>query len=99
MNFLILNSINYVGSHYYFNLKVLEDSLNWLDEWESYFDSKNITQDEFLTRSTSEGLRVTIKSTLELSKYLLNDCGFKYVLTNKMNQDRLEVILGNILLL
>lgn len=53
----------------------------------------------FLTRSTSKGLRVTIKSTIELSKYLLNDCGFKYVFTNNINQDHLEVILGNILLL
>jgi len=44
-----------------------------------------------LTQSTADGLRVTIKSMLELSKYLLEKCGFKYVLTYKMNQDRLEV--------
>lgn len=35
---------------------------------------------------------MTMTSTVELTKYLLNECGFKYVLTNKMNQDRLEVI-------
>lgn len=44
-----------------------------------------------MTQNTADGLRVTIKSILELSKYLLEKCGFKYVLTYKMNQDRLEV--------
>jgi len=51
-----------------------------------------ISKEEYLTVSTSEGLRVTLHSTIELTKYLLNDCNFSYVLTNKMNQDKLEVI-------
>jgi hypothetical protein len=50
-----------------------------------------ITKDQFLTKSTAEGLRVTILSTIELSQYLLS-CGFHYVLSNKFNQDPLEVI-------
>lgn len=53
--------------------------------------NKKIHKDEYLTQSTADGLRVTIKSTLELSKYLLEQCEFKYILTCKMNQDRLEV--------
>lgn len=53
---------------------------------------KKINESEFLTKQTVEGLRVTIKSTIELSKYLL-DIGFDYVLSNKMNQDKLEVII------
>jgi len=66
--------------------------LSWLDEWESHFEKGNITQNEFLTRSTAKGLRVTIRSTIDLTNHLLKDIGFKYVLTNKMNQDRIEVI-------
>jgi len=54
--------------------------------------NKKISKDEYLTQNTADGLRVTIKSTLELSKYLIEQCGFKYILTCKMNQDRLEVI-------
>lgn len=53
--------------------------------------NKLISEDEYLTKNTSDGLRVTIKSTIELSKYLLKDCGYNYVLSSKMNQDRLEV--------
>lgn len=51
-------------------------------------------ESEFITTPTADGLRVTMKSTIELSKYLLHS-GFRYVLSNKMNQDRLEVILLN----
>lgn len=50
-----------------------------------------ITQDEFLTQTTAEGLRVTLRSTIEMSRYLLEKCNFTYVLTGKMNQDSLEV--------
>lgn len=31
---------------------------------------------------------------LEISEYLLNQCGFKYVLTGKLNQDLLERFFG-----
>lgn len=65
--------------------------MSWIDEWESHVEKGNITQNEFLTTSTAEGLRVTIRSTIDLTNHLLKDCGFKYILTNKMNQDRLEV--------
>jgi len=41
----------------------------------------------------SQGLRVSIKSITELSNYLLDKVKFKYALTNKMNQDQLEVII------
>lgn len=53
----------------------------------------NICPKEFLTKSTVEGLRVTISSTIDLSKYLLESCGYEYVLTGKMCQDQLEVII------
>jgi hypothetical protein len=55
--------------------------------WTNYVGTK----DQFLTKSTAEGFRVTILSTIELSQYLLS-CGFHYVLSNKFNQDSLEVL-------
>ncbi|KAL5242268.1 hypothetical protein ACI65C_009678 [Semiaphis heraclei] len=75
---------------------VLEETISWLNDWESHFIKGNIKKDEFLTNSTANGLRVTMKSTIDLSKYLLETCDFKYVLTNKMNQDRLEQFFGTI---
>jgi len=55
--------------------------------------NKNITPDEFLTKNTSEGLRVTLRSTIEVSEFLLKECGYSFVLTAKINQDSLEVCL------
>jgi len=53
----------------------------------------SIGSEEFLTKQTAQGLRVTITSTIDLSKYLLETCGYDYVLTGKMCQDPLEVII------
>lgn len=50
------------------------------------------TPSNFLTTQTAEGLCVAILSTLELSRYLLKECNFKYVLSEKFNQDVLEVL-------
>lgn len=52
---------------------------------------KNIEPKDFLTDTTVKGLRVTIQSTIDLSKHLLKNCNFKYVLTGKVCQDPLEV--------
>lgn len=54
----------------------------------------SITKNEFLTKTTTEGLRISLQSTIDLVNYLLNDCNFSYVLTGKLNQDCLEV--GNV---
>ncbi|KAH8036118.1 hypothetical protein HPB51_017929 [Rhipicephalus microplus] len=71
-----------------------ESASAWLDSWEQQVVSGEIHKDLFLTQSTAEGLRVTLKSVRELSIYLLKDCDFKYVLTAKMNQDPLERFFG-----
>ncbi|KAF0684835.1 MADF domain-containing protein, partial [Aphis craccivora] len=73
------------------DFEILENALIFLDNWEHNLLKKKINESEFLTKQTVEGLRVSIKSTIELSNYLL-DIGFHYVLSNKMNQDKLEVI-------
>lgn len=75
----------------FFNFKVLKHALTWLDEWHANLTTNLIREDEFLTISTFEGLKMTIKSTIDLVEYLLNQCGFEYVLTAKINQDCLEV--------
>lgn len=63
-----------------------------MNEWETNLEKGLIKENEFLTRSTSEGLRISLKSTINLVEYLLYDSGFSYVLTAKFNQDSLEVI-------
>lgn len=65
--------------------------MGWKRTGRRYIPQSNIPEVEFLTKSTAEGLRVTIKSIIDLSKHLLEECGFKYGLSSKMNQDRLEV--------
>lgn len=76
------------------DFSVLEAASVWLDSWETEVVKGEISKDVFLTQSTAEGLRVTIKSVRELSVYLLKECGYKYVLTAKMNQDPLECFFG-----
>lgn len=74
------------------DFSVLEAASEWLNSWEDEVVKGGILKCvSFLTQSTAEGLRVTFKSVREIiSVYLLNSCGFKYVLTMKMNQDSLE---------
>lgn len=78
------------------DFQVIKDAMQWLDTWEEERVSGKIHKDFFSTPSTAEGLRVTLKSVVELSNYLLTECGFDYVLTAKMNQDRLECFFGTI---
>ena len=50
-----------------------------------------IPENEFLTKETAHGLRITLTSTLNLCDYLIKKYDFKYLLTGKVNQDNLEV--------
>ena len=71
----------------------LEDACQWLDDWERYIRTLPAPQQkQFLSHQTCRGLRISLSSTLALSKLLLSD-GFSYVLTAKFNQDPLEVTL------
>lgn len=72
-------------------LQVLEDSLEWLNRWELASKKGDIKADEFLTRETAEGLRVTITSTMDMCRYIVEKFGFHYLLTGKVNHDNLEV--------
>jgi len=52
---------------------------------------RNFESDSFASKETYEGLLVTLKTTMDVTEYLINDLGFEYVLTAKLNQDCLEV--------
>ncbi|KAK3926243.1 Transposable element P transposase [Frankliniella fusca] len=50
----------------------------------------------FISESTDLGLLVSLKSTVELSTYLIDDIGFDYVMTARFNQDTIEQFFANI---
>lgn len=68
----------------------------WLDEWEHELVNNAIVKAMFLTKSMSEGLRVTLQSTKDMCTFLTQSCNFGYVLTGKFNQDPIERFFGKI---
>lgn len=68
----------------------LEAFLMFLDDWEQ---SAKEAGGGFISKSTAEGLRVTICSTLSLLKYVTS-LGFKYLMTSRLSQDKLENLFG-----
>jgi hypothetical protein len=46
--------------------QVLQDSLNWLNRWETSLVKKDIALEEFLTKETSQGLRVSLINNYSL---------------------------------
>lgn len=73
------------------NQQFLEEFLNHLDAWE---ECTKTIGGGFLSESTAAGLRVTVKSTLDLLTYLSTTEGFKYLLTCRLSQDKLENFFG-----
>ena len=72
-------------------MQELSDACEWLDNWERYIQTLlEPKRKQFLSRQTCQGLRITLKSVLELTNILLTE-GFDYVLTGKFCQDPLEV--------
>lgn len=67
----------------------MKDFLSWMDEWQK---KTTLNPGHYLTPSTSEGLRVTLWSMIDLSKILREVYKFQYVLTGRINQDPLEVM-------
>ena len=61
----------------------------WLDSWEHHVVQQQQSK-KFLSSQTAQGLRVTLRSSRELTAQLLND-GFSYVMTAAFNQDAAEV--------
>lgn len=67
----------------------LEEFLEFLSRWEQTADKKN-----FLSERTTEGLRVTINSTLGLLSYLHAELGYSYLMTSRLSQDKIENLFG-----
>ena len=59
-----------------------------MEQWERFSIDQGCAQ---LSDSTCFGLKVTLKATLEISSYLIETHGFKYLMTARLNQDSLEV--------
>ncbi|KAL4142571.1 hypothetical protein QTP88_005006 [Uroleucon formosanum] len=92
---LLFSSSMAVGMQFYRNRNekisyILKKQNNLPYSWESKVIDGFISSNEFLTQQTADGLRVTIKSSIKLLKYLLDNCNFSFVLTAKINQDKLE---------
>ena len=66
----------------------LKKRKNSIDTREGNFSAKD-KQKMFLSHQTYEGLLITAKSTVELSRFLLSS-GMKFVLSEKFNQDVVE---------
>ncbi|KAH8036984.1 hypothetical protein HPB51_008032 [Rhipicephalus microplus] len=69
--------------------KCIQNFLTYLDDWETAAGSGG-----FLSRSTAEGLRVTLSSTLHLLRYLTMKLNFSYMMTCRLSQDPLERLFG-----
>ncbi|KYQ47745.1 hypothetical protein ALC60_13219 [Trachymyrmex zeteki] len=61
-------------------------------QWETLLEEGTITKNGFLTRQTAEGLRVTLRSMMDITLYLTNEFNFPCVLSGNINQDSLEVL-------
>lgn len=74
-------------------MQEIEDFLLYLEEWENMYpvEGRKKTRPGFLTWSTLVGLKVSLKGTLELLKYVTEECNFRYLMTARLNQDNLEV--------
>ncbi|XP_043468847.1 uncharacterized protein LOC122502731 isoform X1 [Leptopilina heterotoma] len=73
------------------NYEKLLQFLSWLNDWEQLVFDGKLRREECFTESSTTGLRISIHSTIGLSKDLLEKHGFPYVLTGRINQDPLEV--------
>lgn len=69
----------------------IEDFLNFLVQWEK--DAKKM-QYNFITEQTCYGLKISLKATLEICSFLIDKCGFEYLMTSRLNQDNLDVYLS-----
>ncbi|KAH9383243.1 hypothetical protein HPB48_024360 [Haemaphysalis longicornis] len=71
--------------------QTLKENVTWLNKCCDYIESlPKQRQACFLTKPTSEALRVTLLSTIALVENLLAS-GFRYVLVGNFGQDPLEV--------
>ncbi|KAJ8930644.1 hypothetical protein NQ314_016559 [Rhamnusium bicolor] len=71
--------------------KAIQSFRDYIIEWEKACIKENYN---FLSDSTCHGFKVSLKATLDITKFLIEVCGFKYVMTAKLNEDALERFFG-----
>lgn len=69
-------------------LQAITDFLQYLRDWKTTNESKDFV---FMSNSTYVGFEVTLRTSLEVMKFLINDCKFSFLMTARLNQDALEV--------
>ncbi|KAL0108662.1 hypothetical protein PUN28_015258 [Cardiocondyla obscurior] len=69
--------------------KIISEFSLYLKEWGKMCEANGY---HFISNSSFYGLKITIKSTLELCSFLVEKCNYKYIMTARLNQDSLEVI-------
>lgn len=70
-------------------VQLMKDFLEFLSQWETHAKGAG----GYLSKSTADGLKVTISSTLQLLDYLAAH-GYKFVMTSRLSQDPLENFFG-----
>ncbi|KAL1421128.1 hypothetical protein MTO96_023435 [Rhipicephalus appendiculatus] len=76
------------------HITTLKENIKWLDRWYEYIQTlPKQRQICFLSKPTSEALRLTLHSVVALIEYLLKS-GFQYVLVGNFGQDPLERFFG-----
>ena len=75
------------------------DFLGYLKNWKNSIESRPGTYTDgekskmFLSHQTYKGIQITVKSTVEVVRYLLN-AGMPYMLTERFNQDLVKEYFG-----
>lgn len=69
--------------------QAIEDFLVFLQDWKNYCQSNKIKFP--ISASTFNGLRITLKATLEILEYVITELHYDFLLTARLNQDALEV--------
>lgn len=84
----VLNNTTFNFTLVYYTLQIIQNFLKYLEEWQSVATEKNY---KCFHNKTFYGLKVSLKATLEICQYLIENCGFSYIMTARLNQDSLEV--------
>lgn len=69
------------------HFQTISDFISYLDDWKKKYPNSKFR----LAPQTHLGLRVSLQNTLDLLKYLHEECNFEYLMTRRLNQDALEV--------
>ena len=72
--------------------KTMDRIIKW-NQWNRIFcASVEGNSQPFLSNTSSMAMRVTLSSTIQLAKFLLNECKCEFVLTGKFKKGCLEVL-------